>query len=171
MKKCELSKVSLQIDWVVGIVTRYGLNKSGFGSRQGQCIFLISKTSWPRLGSTKLFIQSAPGLFPRVKAVRCEVCHWPPAGAEVKNKWKYISLRKFLLSVKRHNFTLFWILKLTRIVIKDFFPDIFNERFSNIITVWGPTVQTGLEWEDLCLNLHSKTAENCATLRLIKLLI
>jgi hypothetical protein len=52
----------------VGIGIGYGLNGLGFEFRQGQEIFVFSKTSRPSLGPTQPPIQWVPGFFLRGKA-------------------------------------------------------------------------------------------------------
>lgn len=53
-------------DSVVCIVTRTGVDDSGFDSRQEQEIYLCSKTSLLALGSTCSSVQWASAAFPRV---------------------------------------------------------------------------------------------------------
>jgi hypothetical protein len=49
--------------------------------------FLISETSRPDLGPTKLSVQWYHGIFSKVKRLGREVDHLPQSGAEVKNEW------------------------------------------------------------------------------------
>jgi hypothetical protein len=79
---------------IVGMATGYGLNDRWVGVRVlvWSRIFLFSTSSKPALVSTQPFIQCVPGaLSPRVKRQVREADHSPPASAEVKKMWIYIS--------------------------------------------------------------------------------
>jgi hypothetical protein len=72
---------------VVGIVTGYGLDDRGVGVRVPVGSRIFSTSSRPTLGSTQPPIQWVSG----VKRPGREADHSPPASAEVKKMWIYIS--------------------------------------------------------------------------------
>jgi hypothetical protein len=89
----------------VDITTTYGPDGPGFESRQGQQIFLFSKTFRPALGPTQPPIKWIPGFFAGVKHLGYEVDRSPPFSAEVKNEWSYISTPHICLhGMERDNF-------------------------------------------------------------------
>jgi hypothetical protein len=87
------------IDSVVGITTSYGLDDQEVRVRVpvGLRIFSASRSA---LGSTQLPIQWLPGvLSPGVKRPGREADHSPPASAEVKKMWIYISTPPYTFMV------------------------------------------------------------------------
>lgn len=80
-------------DSVVGVVTRYGLDGSGFERQWGKKRFSFLHTrpdqSWrpPTLLYNGYRICS-----PGVKRLECRVNHPPPPSANVKNEWRYTSV-------------------------------------------------------------------------------
>jgi hypothetical protein len=74
-------------DSVVGIATGYGLDDRGVGVQVPVGSRIFSTSSRPALGPTQSPIQWVPG----VKQQRREADHSPPASAEVKKMWIYIS--------------------------------------------------------------------------------
>jgi hypothetical protein len=88
------SQTSLSRDSVVGMETGYGLNNLGVGVKSPGKVnnSLISTSSRPALGSTQPLIQWAQWtLSTGVKRSRREADHSPPASAEVRKMWIYIS--------------------------------------------------------------------------------
>ena len=78
----------------VNIVTRLRTGRSGFESRKGQEVFLLSKMSWPALGHTKPPIQCVSQFFPGVKWVGHKGNHLLPSSAKVKNEWRCTSKKQ-----------------------------------------------------------------------------
>jgi hypothetical protein len=87
-----------------------------FESRQGLGIFLFSTASRPALGPNQPPFQWVPGaLSPMIKRPGRKANHTPPSSAEVKNAWRYTSIRQYIfiawyLVKHRDNFTaVFWL--------------------------------------------------------------
>jgi hypothetical protein len=76
----------------IGIATGYGLDERGTRVRVPVGSRIISTPSRPAPGPVQPPIECVPGaVFPGVKWQGLEADHSPPASAEVKKMWIYIS--------------------------------------------------------------------------------
>jgi hypothetical protein len=81
---------------LVSIATGYGLHDRGVGVRVPVILRISSMSSRPILGSTQPPIERVPGaLSSGVKLPGREADHSPPATAEVKKMWIYISTSSY----------------------------------------------------------------------------
>jgi hypothetical protein len=80
-------------DGLVGIATGYGLDDRGVRVRVPVGSRIFSRSSRPALWCTQSPVQWVPGaLSPEVKQPGREADHSPPARAEIRKTWIYISL-------------------------------------------------------------------------------
>jgi hypothetical protein len=69
------------------MATGWTSEESWFDTRQGQGIYLVSKTPRPGLGLPSLHSVGAVGSFPGVKRLMREADNSRPSSAEMKNTW------------------------------------------------------------------------------------